>query len=66
MNEERFDADKAKRKVKLLLPFVAIFMIIAFIALPVKFWNTALRKEAEAKNRPIQRVVEFDLFKWLK
>jgi TRAP-type C4-dicarboxylate transport system permease small subunit len=66
MNEERFDAKKAKRMVKIIAPIIALLAIIAFIVLPVKFWNTTLRKEAESKDRQVERIVDINLFDWLK
>lgn len=66
MKEERLDTKQAKFWVKLTAPILAIVIILIFIVLPVKFINTALRKESEEKKTEINRAIDFNLFDWLK
>jgi hypothetical protein len=63
--EQKFDAKKAKLAVKLGMPFFALLVILTFIVLPVKWYNSALRREAQAKNRDVERLIDVDVFKWL-
>jgi TRAP-type C4-dicarboxylate transport system permease small subunit len=66
MDEEKFDAKKAKKIVKIIMPVAALIFILVFILAPIKWYNSALRREAEVKGRSVERAVDFNLFGWLK
>ncbi len=66
MNEKKFNAEKAKMWVRIVMPIAALLFIITFIFAPIKLYNVAIKREAQAKGQSVERVVDFDLFSWLK
>lgn len=62
---EDFKPKKYKKYVIMGLPVLAILMIFLFVFLPVKFLNKAVEKEAEVKQKEIEKKIDVDLFDWI-
>lgn len=44
-----------------VIPLFNGLMILLFVFLPVKFWNSSVRREAEDKKQKINKIWNFDL-----
>jgi hypothetical protein len=62
---EDFEPKKYKKYVVIAMPLIAALSILLFVFLPVKFLNKTLEKEAEEKNKEVEKVIDINLFDWI-
>jgi hypothetical protein len=62
--KDRMDKRRYEKLVKTLMPTIAVLMILT-VGFTVKFWNTALQKEAEEKQVEVKRIFDIDIIKFI-